>query len=174
MSSNEKPSCKSLGYVRNPPRVVGKTVRSCYSITKPSPQACVTLTSATGVSTSDQIIFDNVEYDNVSMYDNSTGEFTVPSSGVYHLTAQINTGGFSTTTDILLSFDARVNGSSIVYQRNSVSNQTNSEQALNLSADLQLSAGDVLTFTVAANSAVTYTLDGNSPSKSVYATLRKV
>ena len=55
--------------------------------------SAVTLAASSGTQT--PIIFNSEEIDSAASYNNSTGEFTVPESGRYLITAQVDTTGLS-------------------------------------------------------------------------------
>ena len=131
--------------------------------------SAVTLSAVSGTQTN--IVYDSEEIDSSAFYDNSTGIFTIPESGRYLITAQVDTSGHSDWAEgDFLKIGIEKNGSGRHYER-LVEVQEVPSQNIVLAPNLALAddfvKGDALNVYIDAKYAGSGTLQANGGYLSV-------
>lgn len=90
-------------------------------------------------------VYEDVEFDDFGAYNNSTGEYTIPVTGRYFVSASISSDTGTYAAGNILKIEIRVNGGAekIVFYR--IENTTTATRSTQASDILELQKGDVVT-----------------------------
>jgi len=111
-------------------------------------------TGVTGAGEQYTIIFDTVDFQVGTGYDSSTGVFTAPIAGLYHFTANIQTGGWTTSNTAVACWFYHNTTKYNMHMTNNISFPTG-YLVSNFSTTFNMASGDYITVGIEVNGSST-------------------